>query len=524
MRLLRLHLISGPNLGILRDFEYAFYPPTLDNTTPGPMCWVGDNGSGKSQLLQRLEEVFYCLDQYLEKERRETGKDAFEFELEYLIDVNGKAAHVMVRNIKPELRPAVFVRGEKGERELQDRKEIEQHLPSRVVGYTSGENETLSVPFLDVRQDYATAVAEMAKVDPAKQASVPDTRLIMTDYNSNISIVVANYLLRKAEELDWFPKFARVKALDSFRIIIQLHPKSGPSGGVRLTEELQGYLDALRKCATCFHHDERDQSYILDFFVNKETRKAFHSHFGSHTSKGANDNAALHLYSTFTKFEMLNDLVIKKEHRQDINKLRKEQKIVIRPPAAPEADKVFRFQSVRLTLADSPEIVDYISLSDGEHQFAHIFGTMMMFEQPNILFLLDEPEAHFNPKWRSQFISMFGKVMKGRKHCTVLTSHAPFVLSDSRREDVFIFRRKGDSVTIDKPRVETYGTAFDSLLAEAFDVEPPISVKSRGEIQRLQKSDSLKTLKSKVGKFGDSVEKFFVFQRIEELKAKKSRK
>src|SRR5258706_1313418 len=173
MRLLRLHLISGPNLGILRDFEYAFYPPTLDNTTPGPMCWVGDNGSGKSQLLQRLEEVFYCLDQYLEKERRETGKDAFEFELEYLIDVNGKAAHVMVRNIKPELRPAVFVRGEKGERELQDRKEIEQHLPSRVVGYTSGENETLSVPFLDVRQDYATAVAEMAKVDPAKQASVP---------------------------------------------------------------------------------------------------------------------------------------------------------------------------------------------------------------------------------------------------------------------------------------------------------------------------------------------------------------
>jgi restriction system-associated AAA family ATPase len=524
MKLLRLKLISGPNLGILQGFDYAFYPPTLDSTTSGPQCWVGDNGSGKSQLLQRIAEAFYCLDQYLEKGRRETGKDAFEFELEYLIQIGDKPAHVVLRNQKPELKPRVFVRRNKDERELQDPAEIKQHLPSRVVGYTSGENETLSVPFLDVRQEYAMAVADMAKVAPSDQTSVPDTRLVMTDYNSNIAIVVANHLLRKEEELEWFPKFTRVKSLHSFRIIIQLNPKDGPSGGVRLTEELKGYRDALKKCATCFDHNKGEDAYVLDFFITNETKKAFQRHFGSPSAGSSQSTAALNLYSTFTKFEMLNDLVIKKEHRQQVNKLRKEQKIVIKPPAAPEANKVFRFQSVRLTLEDSPEIVDYISLSDGEHQFAHIFSTLMMFDQPNILFLLDEPEAHFNPKWRSQFISMFSKVMKGRKHCTVLTSHAPFVLSDSRRDDVFIFRRKGDTIKIDKPNVETYGTAFDKLLAEAFDVEPPISVQSRDAIQRLQKSDNIDDLQKKVRKFGDSVEKFFVFQRIEELKAKKSRR
>jgi len=524
MKLVRFKLISGPNLGILQGFDYAFYPSTLDSTTTGPQCWVGDNGSGKSQLLQRLAEAFYCLDQYLEEGRRETGKDAFEFELEYLIEVDGKPAHVILRNQKPELRPRVFLRDKEGEREVQDRREIERHLPTRVVGYTSGENETLSVPFLDVRQEYATAVAEMANVPPANQTTVADTRLVMTDYNSNIAILVANYLLRKQKELAWFLRFIRVKSLHSFRIIIQLNPKDGPSGGVRLTEELKGYLDALTKCATCFDHSQAEDAYVLDFFVTNETKKAFQRHFGSASTGSSHSTAALNLYSTFTKFEMLNDLVIKKEHRQMINKLRKEQKIVIKPPAAPEASKVFRFQSVRLSLADSPEILDYISLSDGEHQFAHIFGTLMMFDQSNILFLLDEPEAHFNPKWRSKFISMFSKIMKGRRHCTVLTSHAPFVLSDSRRDDVFIFRRKGDAVKIDKPQVETYGTAFDKLLAEAFDVEPPISAQSREAIQRLQKSDNIDTLQSKVRQFGDSVEKFFVFQRIEELKAKKARK
>jgi restriction system-associated AAA family ATPase len=524
MKLLRLNLISAPNLGILKSFDYSFYPPTLDNPAAGPLCWVGDNGSGKSQLLQRLADAFYCVDQFLEKGRRETSKDALEFELEYLIDVGGKPVPVIIRNQKPDIKPRVSVREKNGERELLDRQEIEQYLPTRVVGYTSGENETLSVPFLDVRQEYAIAVAEMANVAPAKQTSVPDTRLVMTDYNSNIAMVVANCLLRTDDELDWFPKFTRAQALHSFRIIIQLNPKDGPSSGVRLTEELKGYLEALKKCATCFEHNEGEDSYMLDFFVTDETRKAFSEHFAPKDRVAGKGHAARNLYSTFTKFEMLNDLVIKKEHRQMINKLRKEQKIVIKPPTAPEASKVFRFQSVRLKLADSSEIVDYISLSDGEHQFAHIFGTLMMFDQPNILFLLDEPEAHFNPKWRSQFISMFAKLMKGRRHCTILTSHAPFVLSDSRREDVFIFKRKGDSVRVDKPRVETYGTAFDKLLAEAFEVEPPISVKSRDEIQKLQQSDDLEKLEAKVDGFGDSVEKFFVFQRIEELKAKKTHK
>jgi restriction system-associated AAA family ATPase len=524
MKLLRLHLISGPNLGILKGFDYHFYPPTLDKTTQGPLCWVGDNGSGKSQLLQRLADVFYCVDQFLEKGRRETAKDALEFEIEYLMEVGGKPAHVIIRNQKPELKPRVLVFGKDGEQEVQDRAEIEQHLPARVVGYTSGENETLSVPFLDVRQEYATAVAEMANIAPAEQTSVPDTRLLMTDYNSNIAIVVANCLVRTDDELNWFPKFTRAQALHSFRLIIQLNPKDGPGSGVRLTEELKGYLEALKKCATCFDHNEGDGSYVLDFFVSAETTKAFRKHFGSEEATAGNGRAALNLYSTFTKFEMLNDLVIKKEHRQMVNKLRKEQKIVIKPPTAPEASKVFRFQSVRLTLVDYPEIVDYISLSDGEHQFAHIFGTLMMFDQTNILFLLDEPEAHFNPKWRSQFISMFSKLMKGRQHCTILTSHAPFVLSDSRREDVFIFTRTKNTVRIKNPTIETYGTAFDKLLAEAFEVEPPISVKSRDEIQKLQKSDDLENLETKVDGFGDSVEKFFVYQRIEELKAKKARK
>ncbi|MGD1844392.1 MAG: hypothetical protein ACFB10_03250 [Salibacteraceae bacterium] len=41
-------------------------------------------------------------------------------------------------------------------------------------------------------------------------------------------------------------------------------------------------------------------------------------------------------------------------------------------------------------------------MSDGEHQFNQIIGTMMLLETPGCLLLLDEPDTHFNPKWRSR--------------------------------------------------------------------------------------------------------------------------
>jgi energy-coupling factor transporter ATP-binding protein EcfA2 len=73
--------------------------------------------------------------------------------------------------------------------------------------------------------------------------------------------------------------------------------------------------------------------------------------------------------------------------------------------------------------------VDYVSLSDGEHQQALILGIYAMINEKNALFLLDEPESHFNPQWRVKFVQRLMDLRGSRDdqsfclHLTLLLSH-----------------------------------------------------------------------------------------------------
>src|SRR5262245_488185 len=112
----------------------------------------------------------------------------------------------------------------------------------------------------------------------------------------------------------------------------------------------------------------------------------------------------LELYSAFHKLSMLNDLAIPKTTRE---RFRKEvaARLALRLPEPQDEEKVFRFERVNFFAQDDGEIVDYVSLSDGEHQLAQILGMFGMVSLSNALFLLDEPESHFNPQWCVKFMT-----------------------------------------------------------------------------------------------------------------------
>jgi predicted ATPase len=66
------------------------------------------------------------------------------------------------------------------------------------------------------------------------------------------------------------------------------------------------------------------------------------------------------------------------------------------------------------------------SFSDGEHQMLHTLGLCLLFKNTNSLFLLDEPETHFNPDWRANFITRLYQSLDGSGENEVLvTTHTP---------------------------------------------------------------------------------------------------
>ncbi|WP_214423467.1 AAA family ATPase [Pseudomonas congelans] len=181
---------------------------------------------------------------------------------------------------------------------------------------------------------------------------------------------------------------------------------------------------------------------------------------------------------------MLNDLAIPKITRDRFRKDTKARRFASRLPEPQDEQKVFRFEQVNFISKGGKSVVDYVSLSDGEHQLAQLLGTFCMTSFSNVLFLLDEPESHFNPQWRVKFISRLRDLptSNGRRSDVsaasmqdcLLTTHAPFVPSDMAREKVVIFGKNAESGDIEfrHPDTETYGATFDAILAECFNIRP----------------------------------------------------
>lgn len=538
MKLTRVHIVRAATCGGLLDgLDVGLRGTNGGAEQFDPLCLVGANGAGKSQFLQVVAEAFQvAFRACVPEEERATGNEDLQFEIEYLIRPARARDSVLVRMSRisdGKRRPILRIERKKGLEWIDcpvGEPATHDLLPSRVIGYTSGDNETLSLPFLISRSGYADAVATQALAPKpgAKQKPIPDTRLMLVDYGTHLEVLVANLVLGAPGERSALLRDAHLKDIHSFRCVVQLAHRAAPKlsaskaspgrrKGVQLTVELEGYVDRLERCATCHSYDDKTETYTFDFLVTEETRAAF-GHFWS---------ASIELYSALHKLSMLNDLAIQKGARERLLRDIRTRRFASRLPEPQDEDRVFRFEQVRFLPKSGGNVVDYVSLSDGEHQLAQILGTMCMVSFANVLFLLDEPESHFNPQWRVKFISRLmdlptaggkraGARSPARQDC-LLTTHSPFVPSDMRRENVLIFKKADGRVQVVRPQVETFGTTFDSILEECFDVSPPMSEVPRREIAELMESEDLDEIRAGVARLGDSVEKVFLLDRLRQL-------
>ena len=183
MKLLRLKLdvpfrslAAGFEVHFLREWDHArcfeFHP----------YCLAGRNGSGKSNVLEALAAIFY----HIECIYLDYRPDGFEFdaqtnpcgfhaaactpdafELEYLClnanHVHSKptlrveerpVAHIRITKMAgkpPEIHRFIQRRDRDTTYEILSRSDAKEYLPKYIVGYSSGHNEILSLPFFKMR-------------------------------------------------------------------------------------------------------------------------------------------------------------------------------------------------------------------------------------------------------------------------------------------------------------------------------------------------------------------------------------
>ncbi|OGR27390.1 MAG: ABC transporter [Desulfobacterales bacterium RIFOXYA12_FULL_46_15] len=584
MKLLRLKITDPKGFRSLQaGFEYCFRSEWDLQEEKGfaPFVCAGPNGSGKSNLLEVLAAIFYHLECiYLTnlpdsfRHEEQENQDGFRsekaipdgFEIEYLIrpqeplkkDDNG---HVHVRIVKePNKTPRWFLLNHEDQQDPLEpplgQTHARQLLPDYILGYSSGENEILSLPFFKMRfiqfDEYRQALE-----DQLSYPGRPESRLVYLDGGFSQAILLCNLLFQDADAFKPFREDVNIEELNEFRIILRRsievnesriqafgsqdeskqesieeivrnHPAltavedeaSASRYRVNLVHLLDGEEESdkivprLKRCATCWYVDETDDTLYLDYHINEATREAFRKNFDFEVNK-----SPIALFQAFQVLLTLNLYAVGDPLKADL--YRSDSHYVSETVSTLASDEcIMRFESVRFRKSDVAVPMMLKSLSDGEHQLLHTLGLCLLFKNTRSLFLLDEPETHFNPDWRSNFITRLHQCFGDAEGQEMLiTTHTPFLISDSRPEKVLVFKKDNGSVSVSHPDYNTLGASINKITMSTFGKRETISGHAKaileGLRQRFEKGEDKERLISEINRqLGDSVEKLLLIKTI----------
>nr|WP_321401669.1 restriction system-associated AAA family ATPase [uncultured Desulfobacter sp.] len=580
MKLLRLKITDPKGFRSLQSgFEYRFCNQRdfQKETIFSPYICAGRNGSGKSNLLEALAAIFYHLeciyltnlpDSFRYDEETNPGGFRSEkatpdgFEIEYFIkrpkDFEGDNEQVQIKIIKL---PGQSPQWQIWHLELNDWQKLPDGqglrrslLPEYILGYSSGENEILSLPFFKMRfvqyDEYWQTLKQQLSYDGR-----PESRLVFLDKEFSQAILICNLLFQDKEALRSLCRDVEIEEFKEFRIIIRRSIKldaenmgdfigtnlfefSFGEGGFKEdhpavsrndetgdhTVNLMQLLEAedssadrfdpavtrLKRCATCWYLDESGDTLTLDYYVNEATRKAFRNNFS---------NDPLELFQAFQALLTLNLFSVSQQLKTDLYQS-DSQYVSETVPSLASDERIMRFKFVKFRKKDINEPVMLKSLSDGEHQLLHTLGLCLLFKNTQSLFLLDEPETHFNPDWRANFVSRLLESFKdSHDHEMLITTHTPFLISDSRPEKVLVFNKSEGIVSVSHPDYNTLGASINKITMATFGKRETIGGHAQAILADLRRrfeqgEDKNKLIAEINHQLGDSVEKVLLIKTI----------
>ncbi|HEU0249094.1 MAG TPA: AAA family ATPase [Solirubrobacteraceae bacterium] len=428
MRLDELYIGEFKNL---RDLHIDF-----DESSPYTVL-VGENGAGKSNLLEALTLIFRQLD---------LGRPApFDYRLSYSC-----RQHKIKIEASADANPEVHARPLEAEdyRRLS-RKEFDRedengplYRPAFVFGYYSGPTDRLAALYERHRERFYDYII-----------TAPERRRNEADPNSLRRLFYAETLHGQFALLAFFMDsehdgggraFLREKlqidGLDSVLFALKRPPWKGRSGGDRrfwkAVGEVQVFLDRVYDAALM--PSRMPRRIVVDLAKNPTVESLY---------LFLPDAAALERVYQFYDGPYEFFTALESTH---LSKLLGEVRT-----------------RVRMTPAAGGGEVTYRDLSEGEQQLLLVLGLLKFTARSEALFLLDEPDTHLNPGWSTQYLDFLDHFIVDRDSCHILLStHDPLLFAQLARPQVRIFRRSEDgTAVVEAPLNDPRGMGMQAILA-----------------------------------------------------------
>jgi predicted ATPase len=420
---------------------------------------VGENGAGKSNLIEALSLIFRNLDLDLEA--------PFSYHLkyqcrEYDVEVRAAVDHY----------PQFWCKhhSETEYRELPRRRFMAQdaegrprYRPAFVFGYYSGPSDRLASIFERHRERYYSWIIK-SPAQRGRDLTDPNSlRRLFYAQTLHGQFALIAFFMRAATGSDddrtFLREYLQIEDLDSVLFALKRPPWNRKGGDPRFWNavgEVQEFLSRLYEKAML--PARMDRRMPVDLTKNPVVENLYLFLPGPQALEEVYKSYG-NQYSFFTALESTH-----------LSKLLGEVRTRVRmAPAAGGGE------------------VTYRDLSEGEQQLLLVLGLLKFTARDEALFLLDEPDTHLNPAWSTQYLDFLNRFIRGRDSChIVMSSHDPLVFAGLERAQVRIFRRDAEGRAVaEVPDQDPRGMGVAAILtSDLFRLRSTLDAETQSALDR----------------------------------------
>ncbi|HZF95531.1 MAG TPA: AAA family ATPase [Allosphingosinicella sp.] len=471
MRLLRVYIDGYRNL---KNVEINFDKESLTTVI------IGENGSGKSNLIEAIVEVFRAWD------LREQRSLKFGYAIDYeiggeLVRIWGDEAAYHAR-VGSSASYDVVIPGNPNKGGIS----LRGYFPDLIFGYYSGSGRKLEKLF-DTHQARYYGVINKERKDAEYEAAqaerklfycrpihgvfallsyfaLPgrdkDTEALLTE---KLGITGFHSALAHFKEPSWFNHGTWQKSRSTATEVgrgrrtydtlgeqaLDIWGARGPAGSCAraLRETAFHPLTMAGKVVDDYRHKPRTEAQLACFLRDKAALKSFAGKFDTDQEMFAALEAA------------------------DISDLIREMIVW-----------------VTRTNDDSGDI-SFSDLSDGERQLLMVLGLIRVSRGKEALFLLDEPDTHLNPAWQLTYLDLireWTEIAADEDSCQIImTTHNPLTIAALEAKEVRVMSADADGcVSVSPPRIDPRGLGFAGVLTDIFGLSSSLDKPTQELIDR----------------------------------------
>jgi predicted ATPase len=425
MRIRRLEISSFKNL---RDFTVDFDAQSFTTVI------VGENGAGKSNVLEALVIILRDLDLYRDPE--------FGYRLEYTCREHNITVVGNPHEETKSKKTRIEVDGNSLSFSKFARESRDEYLPKYVFGYYSGPSNRLEEHFELHQQRFYKAL-----LDGDENASRP---LLYARHAHSQFVLLGFFNEHDQTILDFLREYLRIEAFDSVLFVM-----ATPSW----------YQKGIEKRNT--DGDPR-------FWYARGTVKTFLGRLYDSAlapMRKQIDRTTEHLYLYLPNLETLQRLY--KHHAGPQGFFKALESTYI--------SELISEVRIRVKIRNSDQSLTFRELSEGEQQLLMVLGLLRFTKEDESLFLLDEPDTHLNPAWSISYLDHLRSVVgEDPSNQIIMTTHDPLVISGLGTKDVRILEldRESGNIRVVPPSEAPVGMGYaDILTSDIFKLRSTVNPK-----------------------------------------------